>query len=245
MVADVLRQRIMSGEIADGEIIGKQEDLISEFSVSKPSIREALRILETEGLVTVLRGNVGGAVVHRPQPYKAAYMLGLVLQSRGATLGDVLRGLISFEPACVAACAAREDRAAAVLPRLRATLDQAKAAVGDAETYTGLARQFHIDLVETCGNEAMTQVVGALEALWTAHVNQLARSRSELGSFAEPAARKTSIEEHEQMYKAIEAGDVAKAEKLAKAHYSHPQNPGWGESMPANRPINALYIRDL
>ena len=47
------------------------------------------------------------------------------------------------------------------------------------------------------------------------------------------------------MYKAIEAGDVAKAEKLAKAHYSHPQNPGWGESMPANRPINALYIRDL
>ena len=60
------------------------------------------------------------------------------------------------------------------------------------------------------------------------------------------AAELTSTDdEHEQMYKAIEAGDVAKAEKLAKAHYSHPQNPGWGESMPANRPINALYIRDL
>ena len=245
MVAEELRNRILSGDMEDGSMLPKQDELLVEFGVSMPPIREALRILETEGLVTVLRGNVGGAVVHRPQPHKAAYMLGLVLQSRGATLGDVLRGLIAFEPACVAACAKRDDRSVTVLPRLRATLDQAKAAVDDAEVYTGLARQFHIDLVESCGNEAMTQVVGALEALWTAHVNQLARSRSQLGSFAEPAARKTSVDEHESMYRAIEAGDATKAEKLAKAHYSHPQNPGWGDSMAAGRPINALYIRNL
>ena len=40
------------------------------------------------------------------------------------------------------------------------------------------------------------------------HVDQLARSRSLLGSFAEPAARKTSVDDHEQMYRAIEAGDA-------------------------------------
>lgn len=245
MVAAALRERILSGALEDGSMLPKQDELLAEFGVSMPPIREALRILETEGLVTVQRGNVGGAVVHRPQPYKAAYMLGLVLQSRNATLGDVLRGLIAFEPACVAACAGRADRAETVLPRLRKTLDAAKAAVADAEVYTGLARQFHNDLVESCGNEAMTQVVGALEALWTAHVNTLARANSELGSFAEPAARKTSVDEHEQMYRAIEAGDRARAEKLAKAHYSHPQDPGWGTSLAANRPINALFIRDL
>jgi DNA-binding FadR family transcriptional regulator len=243
MVAKTLRDRILSGALEDGAMLPKQDELLAEFGVSMPPIREALRILETEGLVTVLRGNVGGAVVHRPQPHKAAYMLGMVLQSRGATLGDVLRALITFEPACAAACAAREDRATEVLPRLRTTLDRAKAVVEDGDAYTGLARQFHIDLVETSGNEAMIQVVGSLEALWTAHVNQLARSRSELGSFSEPAARKTSVEDHEAMYKAIEAGDRVKAEKLAKAHYAHQQS--WGASMAASRAINADYIRDL
>lgn len=244
MVAETLRNRILSGELEDGSMLPKQEELLAEFGISHPPIREALRILETEGLVTVQRGNVGGAVVHRPQPSKAAYMLGLVLQSRGATLGDVLSGLIAFEPACVAACAARRDRAKTVLPRLRATLDLARESVDDAETYTGHARQFHIDLVETCGNEAMKLVAGALEALWTAHVDILARRNSQLGSFAEPEARQASVDEHEAMYRAIKGGNATLAEQLAKDHYSHPHDPGWGASLSANEPIEAVYLRD-
>jgi GntR family transcriptional repressor for pyruvate dehydrogenase complex len=89
MVADVLRRRILAGQLADGSMLPKQEELIDEFGVSKPSMREALRILETEGLITVQRGNVGGAIVHAPQASNAAYMLGLVLQSRSVSLYDV------------------------------------------------------------------------------------------------------------------------------------------------------------
>ena len=62
---------------------------MSEFGVSYPSIREAIRILETEGLVTVRRGNVGGAEVHRPDESSAAYHLGLALQGGRVTLGDL------------------------------------------------------------------------------------------------------------------------------------------------------------
>src|SRR5438309_709655 len=82
MVAAALRKRIVSGGIEDGGMLPKQEDLMAEFGISLPPMREALRILETEGLITVRRGNTGGAVVHQPQATKAAYMLGLVLQSR-------------------------------------------------------------------------------------------------------------------------------------------------------------------
>src|SRR4249920_1360984 len=104
MVSDALRDRILSGELADGALLPKQEELLAEFGVSQPPIREALRILETEGLITVQRGNVGGAVVHRPQAAKAVFMLGMVLQSRRATLGDVLTAMVAFEPACAGAC---------------------------------------------------------------------------------------------------------------------------------------------
>src|SRR5665213_3605168 len=111
MVADKLRDRILSGALADGAMLPKQDELVKEFRVSAPAVREALSILTTEGLLTVRRGNVGGAMVHHPQPTKAAYMLALVLQSRSVQLIDVLRALHRFQPACVGACAERQDRA--------------------------------------------------------------------------------------------------------------------------------------
>jgi DNA-binding FadR family transcriptional regulator len=75
MIADSLRRRILAGELNDGDVLPKVDDLLLEFPVSKPSIREAMRILETEGLLSVRRGNVGGAVIHRPNAKVAAYML--------------------------------------------------------------------------------------------------------------------------------------------------------------------------
>src|SRR5258707_617511 len=79
LVADALRDRITGGDLRDGDLLPKQEELLAEFRVSKPSLREALRILETEGLITVRRGNVGGAVVHLPDSDDAGYMIGLIL----------------------------------------------------------------------------------------------------------------------------------------------------------------------
>src|SRR5258707_5212277 len=66
LVADELRGQITSGALRDEDMLPKFDELLQEFQVSKPSLREALRILETEGLITVRRGNVGGAIVHAP-----------------------------------------------------------------------------------------------------------------------------------------------------------------------------------
>src|ERR1700745_2107472 len=110
LIAGVLRDRILSGELRDGDMLPKQEQLLEEFRVSKPSIREALRILETEKLITVKRGNVGGAVVHHPRSQKSAYMLPLVLESRGVTIGDVATAREKLEPVCASLCARRPDR---------------------------------------------------------------------------------------------------------------------------------------
>lgn len=96
-MADELRERIINGELADGSSLPKQDDLLEEFAVSTPSAREAFRILETEGLLTVQRGNVGGAVVHLPNSEEVAYTLSLVLQSRSVTLEDVGLALQQIE----------------------------------------------------------------------------------------------------------------------------------------------------
>ena len=76
MVASVLRERIVNGELADGDLLPKQDELLEEFRISRPSLREALRILESEGLLTVRRGNVGGSVVEAPNAESSAYRTG-------------------------------------------------------------------------------------------------------------------------------------------------------------------------
>ena len=96
-VADSLRDRILNNEFADGDSLPKQEDLVRQYRVSLPSVREALRGLETEGLVTVQRGKIGGSIVHVPRAGKVAYMLGLVLQSRQVEVDDVVHAMAQIE----------------------------------------------------------------------------------------------------------------------------------------------------
>lgn len=245
MIAANLRARILSGELADGASLPKQEDLLREFRVSAPALREALSILTTEGLVTVRRGNVGGATVHHPQPGKAAYMLALVLQSRSVSLLDVARALHRFQPTCAAACAERDDRATEVLPRLRKTLDLARDAIDDAYAYIGLARQFHVDLVDTCGVETMKQVVGALESLWSAHVNRLARAADSPGSFSERSVRLATARDHERIFRLIEKGDARGVEQAARKHFIDPlanDTRGWEHSFDLNQIVDASIL---
>lgn len=220
MVADVLRKRIVSGELPDQSMLPKQEELIEEFNVSKPSVREALRILETEGLITVLRGNTGGAIVHVPQSSSAAYMLGLVLQSKHVKLRDIGAALKHIEPLCSAMCAEREDRAEAVVPRLTEIHQRSLALAegDDVVEFTQSMREFHEEMVALCGNQTMIQLVGALETLWSAHERQWAAQRNSEGTFPRQPVRSTSIKVHERLLRLIEAGKVEAVEKLARQH---------------------------
>lgn len=220
MVADRLRGRILDGELGDGDLLPKQEELLAEFQVSKPSIREALRILETEGLITVQRGNVGGAVIHVPKAANAAYMLSLVLEAKHVGLADIAVALKHLEPVCVGMCAGRADRAETVVPRLRQIQDETAAVIDSADdaTYTELARRFHEELVAQCGNETMILIVGTLEALWSAHQQQWTTSARAAGEFPDAAYRKVSLNEHEELLEAIAAGDVETATQFARRH---------------------------
>src|ERR1700752_690739 len=82
IVASRLRDDILSGRLKEGDVLPSQEALLGEFGVSPPAVREAIHILESDGLISVRRGNVGGAVVHRPRPERTAQLISIVLQAR-------------------------------------------------------------------------------------------------------------------------------------------------------------------
>src|ERR1700709_204673 len=98
LTAARIRTAIVLGELATGDNMPSEAQLITDFRVSRPTIREAVRILESEGLISVTRGAKGGARAGRPAPSTGARAAGLALQTRRATIGDIYETRMIIEP---------------------------------------------------------------------------------------------------------------------------------------------------
>lgn len=219
LIADDLREQILDGELADGDFLPRQEDLVENFRASRPSVREALRILETEGLISVRRGKFGGAMVHPPDDRTAAHTMGMVLRSRRVSVDDLSSALEHIEPICAALCASRPDRHEEVVPSLQVLNDKAREQLDDPRAFTTVSRSFHEQLVALCGNDTVILVVGALETVWSAHAEVWANTNQSLGhGMPELDERRRGLEEHELLVQLIAAGDVEAASRQAKRH---------------------------
>ena len=91
LVAAQLRGQIVRGVLGEGDALPPEHELMQRFGVSRPTLREALRVLEGESLLSIQRGAHGGARIHTPDGDAAARYAGLALQFRGATVADVYR----------------------------------------------------------------------------------------------------------------------------------------------------------
>ena len=155
VVAASLRRQIVRGEISEGEMLPAEAELVATYGVSRPSLREAFRILESEGLVVMRRGVHGGARAARPTTAVAANYIGTLMQTRGVTLADVLDARLWIEPAAARLLAERRSRSAAVRT-LRSLLDDELAAVNDQKEYVAATSRFHEQLVELSGNRTLS-----------------------------------------------------------------------------------------
>ncbi len=244
-VADRLRKRIFSGEISEGAMLPKQDALCREFNVGLVTVREALRMLEVEGLVTVKRGNLGGSVVHRPETWRIAYMIALSLQSNSVPLADVLATLRLLEPLSAAACAQRADRAEAVVPILQATVAEQRAALDDGDRFIGLAIRFHVEMAQVCGIATLSLLLGSLENIWWAQIDRLARHTARHGAFGDREVRQRALADHERMIELIASGDAAATERMAREHMSesHHRPSRWEHDIDLEIELDASYLR--
>lgn len=217
LIADSIRDRILKGEYDDVESLPKQEDLLEEFNVSKPSIREALRILETEGLIRVRRGSQGGAAIHLPESRDAAYMLGLVLQSKRVGVEDVGGALRRLEPACAALCAEHDDRSG-IVEELRRIHADAVGAVADEIEFVHQMRRFHEAIVEACDNETLKVLVGSLTAIWSAEERAWARSSAGSAQYPGIDMRREGLRAHERLIELIADGN---SDGVMRSSYGH------------------------
>jgi DNA-binding FadR family transcriptional regulator len=159
MVALHLRRQIVLGELKEGDQLPPEGALMEQFGVSRPTLREAFRILEAEGAISVRRGVRGGARVQVPSVGIAARYVGLLLQHRGTLLSDVYDVRTILEPAAVRVAARR--RTSADLTRLQEALDRQRASADDPGGSFAADAEFHQLVVEISGSETL-QVLAAL-----------------------------------------------------------------------------------
>jgi GntR family transcriptional regulator, transcriptional repressor for pyruvate dehydrogenase complex len=239
IIAARLRDDILSGRLKEGDVLPSQDGLLAEFGVSPPALREAIHMLEMDGLVSVRRGNMGGAVVHLPSADRTAHMISMVLQSRSATPADVSGALMHLEPICAGMCAAREDRLTEVVPYLEDEIRSQTEQFEDLSRYVPNARRFHEAIVSRCGNEPMILLIGSLELIWSAHESAV------WGDERDPLNHKTmraALRDHQRLLDAIRDGNEARAVRLATDHLAAARRNTL--AVGADRTIEAKLISD-
>ncbi|MFJ4840733.1 FadR/GntR family transcriptional regulator [Streptomyces sp. NPDC088746] len=176
LIASRLRSRIVRRELGEGDALPPETELMQQFGVSRPTLREAFRILEAESLISIRRGARGGAQVMAPDLGVAARYVGLLLQVDQVTIGDVYEARIVIEPAAAAMLARRRtpedvDDLRACVERLRDMVEEtAGTGQEDPVAWSMATQEFHDLILERAGNRTLMMQAGMLREVIGSHL---------------------------------------------------------------------------
>jgi GntR family transcriptional regulator, transcriptional repressor for pyruvate dehydrogenase complex len=212
IVADEIRGMIANGQLPVGRALPSESALMETFQVSRPTMREVLRVLESDGLVEVRRGVNGGPVVSSMPLAPVARLVGVHLQARGVTLHDLKDAQSVIEPG--AARLASRARSEEDIVRLR-ELVAAVESCASVEEFGALAARFHLMIMEVSGNTTLAMIGELLSALLPdSYVASLKGTRESVIR----AVIKSAAVWYSQLVDAIQAGDGDAAEQLWARH---------------------------
>jgi DNA-binding FadR family transcriptional regulator len=212
IVTDVLRREILTGKIRQGDNLPLEQDLAVQLGVSRPTLREALRVLESESLIRPRRGSREGAVVIAPTIDSAARYFGYLLQYSDTTLEDLARARLMLEPPLVALLAREHnDEDMAVL---RAALDRERVALEESGEFRFAQVMFHELACTMAGVETMSIFIRQLNWVLRGLVDE---HRAPQGNYNQSEA----AEAHKAHARLVELVDAGESEKTLQFWHDH------------------------
>ena len=165
LVASRLRQQIISGVLKPGSMLLPESKMLAIFNVSRPTLREALRILEAEALISIGRGARTGATVLGPNIQKATEYATTMLIHEGVTMRELHEARMYFEPAILRSLKGAPLKVATV--HLRECINLIEQALRDKRYLDVLSgtNRFHEELARASGNKAISVLIGMLQAI--------------------------------------------------------------------------------
>jgi DNA-binding FadR family transcriptional regulator len=215
LVAQQLREQIGSGQITPGDTLPSEAEMLEQFGVSRPTLREALRVLESEGLIHLGRGSRTGATVMAPSIEGISQRCSLYLAVERTTMGELQQARMVLEPRIARLLASKPK--AAVVQALQECTERQRLALKSLDYAGSLAAMadFHALLVMNSANSVLKVLAGVLQDISIKLHHQLllaSEQRERRQSIAKRCELATQA--YQQLTKLIASGKAAEAESF-------------------------------
>ena len=206
-VAARIVRDIVSRQLEPGDMLPSEAAMLTQYRVSRASLREALRLLEVQGLLRLKPGPGGGPMVVPVDSRELARVTSLYLHLGGANYGELFEAQLTLAPIAAARAARNPDRAL-VREQLAPYLVEEQPMAGEA--YWTVTNSFHGTVEELGANRVVELFCRLVGQMWHEHVV----TRMDTSQL-----RAAIHEEHREMARAIIAGQPAKASRLMYEHF--------------------------
>lgn len=215
LIAGYIRTRIVKHELEPGDMLPTESELMEQFGVSRPTLREAFRILEAESLISVRRGVGGGALVTTPDPAIGARYVGLLLQLEGTTIADVYEARTALEPICAGMMAGRQATEDLkdldfAISRVADLIDAGPGGIPDARLWTQRTYDVHDVVLKGSGNKTLALQGRLLQEVVSLHY--AATVPDKFPADSKPERFRKVLLSHRKLAKLVAAGDSEGAE---------------------------------
>lgn len=230
IIARDLVEHIVDASLPPGAMLPREQEMIDQLGVGRTTIREALRILETRGVISVRSGRDGGPVVRHPQPSDLTDSLTLILQFQRATMVEVHDARVWLEP--LAARMAADQVTRTEIARLREINEEMAAAINDSDVgrIADANQRFHQVIAQAAGNIVVQVFTETLLTVSESGVSEISDG---------PKLKRAAVAAHDEIIAALEAKDPDRAEKAMRDHILVGKN----ERVKGNRTVMSRPLR--
>jgi DNA-binding FadR family transcriptional regulator len=202
-----IRLKLSTGELVPGDKLPSERDLAEQLGVGRNAVRESLRVLEANGVLTIRKGHTGGAFITNGDLSATVSGLGDVLRLRGGQVSEISE--VRLWMGEVVARAACERRTPQDIERLHASLERVeqRQAAGDLQGSLAAAAEFHVILAECSHNSLLVVMMETIMGIASQFASDFGINTSEF-----------ALNERREIVDAIEARKVSKASNAMKAH---------------------------
>ncbi|PZH11352.1 FadR family transcriptional regulator [Streptomyces sp. NTH33] len=213
VVARNVVRAIRAQGLQPGDGLPSEAEMVKQYGVSRESLREGLRLLEVQGMITIRRGPGGGPLVGTVDSANLGRMEALYFHLAGATYGELFDAWLFAEPALARMAAANPDvalRESTMAPYLSGDVEEE--AHDNLDIYVSGHEGFHGAVAALTGNKVFQVTFRAYGQLVAHHLATVADVRT---------IHQTLAHDHVKLARVIIDGDSKKAEAMMRAHLTN------------------------
>lgn len=207
LVAQQIVSDIQSRGATAGDRLPPERVMLEEYKIGRGTLRESLRYLELQGLISLKPGPGGGPVIEKPNGTGLETSLTLLLQLENAPYRDIVEARSSVEPAMARLAAERISKES--LESLRENVDRMVSHIDDEEVFAETNQEFHDIVAHSSGNHFFAHLIDALTGILDG---------TAMGVEYPEHRRKHVAEAHKRIYEALAQHDTTAAAETMRDH---------------------------